>query len=154
MREKLLLENGKRSLQTALDQTLAETSRLSRRLIESENALTAARARLERMDISLAAAENERATLAAARDEADERHRSEAYALNLQLEALRSRAATAEELLSQVRQTVVTHTEEVRVLERKVVEATISVEVWSVGKRSLNVPAPRSGFASRAEVHG
>jgi len=127
MREKLLLlENDKRSLQTALDQTLAETSRLSRRLTESENALTAARVRLEQMDISLAAAENERATLAAARDEADERHRSEAYALNLQLEALRSRAATAEELLSQVRQTVVTHTEEVRVLERKVVEATIA----------------------------
>lgn len=65
MREKLLLlENDKRSLQTALDQTLAETSRLSRRLTESENALTAARARLEQLDISLAAAENERVTLA------------------------------------------------------------------------------------------
>ena len=126
MREKLLLlENDKRSLQTALDQTLAETSRLSRRLTESENALTAARVRLEQMDISLAAAENERATLAAARDEADERHRSEAYALNLQLEALRSRAATAEKLLSQACQKVDTRTEEVRVLERKVVEATI-----------------------------
>jgi crescentin len=36
-REKLLLvENDKRSLQTALDQTLAENSRLSRRLTESE----------------------------------------------------------------------------------------------------------------------
>ena len=69
MREKLLFsENDKHSLQTALDQTLAETSRLSRRLTESENALTAARARLEQMDISLAAAENERATLATARE--------------------------------------------------------------------------------------
>jgi chromosome segregation ATPase len=98
---------------------------LSRRLTESENALTAARVRLEQMDISLAAVENERATLATARDEANERHRSEAYALNLQLEALRSRAATAEKLLSQARQKVDTRTEEVRVLERKVVEATI-----------------------------
>jgi len=88
MREKLLLlENDKRSLQTALDQTLAETSRLSRRLTESENALTATRARLEQMDISLAAAENERVTLATARDEANERHQSEAYAMNLRLEA-------------------------------------------------------------------
>jgi chromosome segregation ATPase len=127
MREKLLLlENDKRSLQTALDQTLAEMSRLSRRLTESENAFTAARVRLEQMDSRLAAAENERATLATARDEANERHRSEAYALNLQLEALRSRAATAEELFSEVRQTVVTHTEEIRGLERKVVEATIA----------------------------
>src|SRR6516225_3863288 len=107
MREKLLLlENDKRSLQTALDQTLAETSRLSRRLTESENALTAARARLEQMDISLAAAENERVTLATARDEANERHQSEAYAMNLRLEALRSRAANAEKLLAEVRQTL------------------------------------------------
>jgi crescentin len=57
----LLLENDKHSLQSALDQTLAENSRLSRRLTESESALTAARARLEQMEISLAAAEKERA---------------------------------------------------------------------------------------------
>src|SRR5262249_7397224 len=127
MREKLLLlENDKRSLQTALDQTLAEASRLSRRLTESENALTAARARLEQMDISLAATENERVTLATARDEANERHQSEAYALNLRLEALRSRAATAEKLLSEVRQTLVARTEDIRVLERKAVEANIA----------------------------
>jgi chromosome segregation ATPase len=126
-REKLLLvENDKRSLQTALDQTLAENSRLSRRLTESENALTAARARLEQMDISLAAVENERATLATARDEANERHQSETYALNLRLEALRSRAATAEQLLAEVRQTLVARTEDIRVLERRVVEASIA----------------------------
>ena len=125
--EKLaLLENDKRSLQTALDQTLGETSRLSRRLTESENGLTAARARLEQMEISLAAAENERATLAAARDEANERHQSESYALNLRLEAMRSRAATAEKLLSEVRQTLVARTEEIRVSERKLVETTIA----------------------------
>jgi len=122
----LLLENDKRSLQTALDQTLAENSRLSRRLTESENALTAARARLEQLDISLAAAENERATLATARDEANERHQSETRALNLRLEALRSRAATAEKLLSEVRQSLVAQTEEIRVLERKAVDATIA----------------------------
>src|SRR5262249_32527328 len=99
MREKLLLlENDKSSRQTALDQTLADTSRLSRRLTESENALTAARAQLEQMHIGLAAAENERATLATASDEANERHQSQTYALHVQLEALRSRAATAEEL--------------------------------------------------------
>ena len=127
MREKLLLlENDKRSLQTALDQTLAKASRLSRRLTESENALIAARARLEQMDVSLAAAENERTTLATARDEADERHQSEAYALNLQLGSLRSRAVTGEKLLSEVRQSFVGRTEEIRVLECKVVEATMA----------------------------
>src|SRR6266568_5285171 len=126
-REKLLLlENDKRSLQTALDQTLAEASRLSRRLTESENALTAARARLEQMDISLAAAENERVTLATARDEANERHQSEAYAMSLRLGARRSRAATAEKLLAEVRQTLGARSEDIRVLERKAVEATIA----------------------------
>jgi len=99
---------------------------LSRRLTESENALTAARARLEQLDISLAAAENERATLATARDEANERHQSETRALNLRLEALRSRAATAEKLLSELRQSLVARTEEIRVLERKAVDATIA----------------------------
>jgi chromosome segregation ATPase len=127
MREKLLLlENDKSSRQTALDRTLADTSRLSRRLTESENALTAARAQLEQMHTSLAAVENERATLATASDEANERHQSQTYALHVQLEAQHSRAATAEELLSKGRQTLVTRTEEVRVLERKLVDATVA----------------------------
>ncbi len=148
-REKLLLvENDKRSLQTALDQTLAETSRLSRRLTESENALTAARARLEQMDISLAAAENERATLATARDEANERHQSETYALNLRLEALRSRAATAEQLLAEVRQTIVARTEEIRGLERKVVEANIART--NTEKPSSGSPRPAMRSTARA----
>ena len=127
MREQLsLLETDKSSLQTALDQTLAENSRLSRRLTESESALTAARARLEQTEIGLASAESERAALGAARDEANERHQSESYALNLRLEAMRSRAGTAEKLLSEVRQSLVARTEEIRVSERKVVEATIA----------------------------
>ena len=126
-REKLLLlENDKHSLQSALDQTLAEASRLSRRLTESDSALTAARARLEQMDMSLAAAESERTALSAARDEANERHQTEGYALNLRLEALRSRAATAEKLLAEVRQGLVARTEEIRVSERKLVEASIA----------------------------
>ena len=127
LREQLsLLETDKRSLQTALDQTLAESSRLSRRLTESESALAAARSRLEQTEIGLASAENERTALCAARDEANERHQSESYALNLRLEAMRSRAGTAEKLLSEVRQSLVARTEEIRVSERKVVEATIA----------------------------
>jgi chromosome segregation ATPase len=44
-RERLaLLENEKDSLQTALDQTLTQSSRTSRRLAEIENALSEARA--------------------------------------------------------------------------------------------------------------
>ena len=163
MREKLpLLENDKRSLQTALDQTLAETTRLSRRLTESENALIAARARLEQMDISLTAAENERATLATARDEANERHQSEAYALNLRLEFLRSRAATGEKLLAEVRESLVGRTEEIRVLQRNAVEASIArnatekvVERLTAGRDALDgkvreLEQERAGLTERS----
>ena len=48
------------------------------------------------------------------------------YALNLQLEAMRSRAGTAEKLLTEVRQNLTARTEEIRSSERKTVEATIA----------------------------
>ena len=114
---------------------------MSRRLTESENALTAARARLEQMDISLAATENERATLATARDESNERHQSESYALNLRLEALRSRAATAEQLLTEVRQTLVARTDDIRVLERKVMRRA---SLAPIPRRRSNGSLPRA----------
>jgi crescentin len=149
-REKLsLLETDKRSLQTALDQTLAESSRLSRRLTESESALVAARARIEQMEIALASAENERAALCAARDEASERHQSESYALNLQLEAMRSRAATAEKLLTEVRQNLTARTEEIRSSERKTVEATIARN--STEKTVERLTAARDGLDAKVK---
>src|SRR5258708_3790670 len=60
-RERLsLLENDKVPLQAALDRTLAESSRLSRQLTESESALSDSRSRLRQTEGSLAAAESER----------------------------------------------------------------------------------------------
>src|SRR4029450_1053201 len=70
--------------------------------------------------------DNERVPLATARDDATERHQSESYALNLRLEALRSRAATAEQLLAEGRQTLVARTEDIRGLERKGMEASVA----------------------------
>ena len=65
--------------------------------------------------------------------------------MNLQLEALSSRAATGEKLLSQARQMLDTRTEVVRSLERKVVEATIArnateevVERLTAGRDALD----------------
>ena len=76
--------------------------------------------------MSLVASQAERSALCTARDEADERHRSEADTLNLRIEALRARATTAEKLLSEVRQSLVLRTEELRLSERKTAEATIA----------------------------
>ena len=125
-RERLsLLENEKDSLQSALDQTLAQSSRTSRRLAEIENALADARARLQRMEGNLAAVEDERRKLAGACEEANERRQSEVYALTLKLDAMRSRSTAAEKLLGEMRQSLVARTEEIRVAEAKLVESIV-----------------------------
>jgi chromosome segregation ATPase len=126
-REKLaLLEDEKRSLQIAVDQALNETARLTRRLTESENMLTATRAQLGKVEASFAEAYAERGRLAAVLDEAKEQHQTERSSLNMRLDALQCRAATAERLLSETRQNLIARTEEVRAFDRKSVEATIA----------------------------
>ncbi len=125
-RERLsLLENEKESVQSALDQTMAQSSRTSRRLAEVENALADTRARLQKMEGNLAAVEDERKRLSTACDEANERRQSEVYALTLKLDAMRSCSTAAEKLLAEMRQSLVTRTEEIRVVEAKLVEATV-----------------------------
>ena len=121
-----LVETDTRSLQTAIDQTLAENSCLSGRIPESSSALATTRTRLEQVEMSLASAEIENAALRAARENANECHESESYELNLQLEAIHSRASTAEKLLSEVRRSLAVRAEEVSVSERKIVEANIA----------------------------
>jgi hypothetical protein len=111
--------------------------------------LVAARSRIEQMEIALASAENERAALCASRDEASERHQSESYALNLQLEAMRSRAATAEKLLTEVRQNLTARTEEIRSSERKTVEATIARN--STEKTVERLTAARDGLDAKVK---
>jgi crescentin len=121
-----LLEDEKRSLQIAVDQALNETARLTRRLTESENTLTATRAQLGKVESSFAEAYAERGRLGAALDEAKEQHQAERNSLNMRLDGLQSRAATAERLLSEARQNLIARTEEVRAFDRKSVEATIA----------------------------
>jgi len=120
-----LLEDEKRSLQLAVDQALNETARLTRRLTESENTLTATRAQLGKVETSFAEAYAERGRLGAALDEAREQHQVERNSLTMRLDALQSRAATAERLLSEARQNLLARTEEVRAFDRKSMEATI-----------------------------
>jgi len=126
-RERLsLLENDKDTLQAALDRTLAESSRLSRHVAESESALSDARSRLRQMEGSLSAAESERNNLAAACADSNERRQSEVHALGLKLDALRSRSDAAEKLAAGVRQTLVERTEAMRTAETKLLEVIVA----------------------------
>jgi crescentin len=126
-RERLvLLENEKRSLTNSLEQLVAENSKLTRRANETDKSLASVRTRLEQVETALTTSENERNKLNAAVDEANERRQSESNTLNMRLEAMQSRATAAEKLLGEVRQTLIARTEESRVSDRKVVEATIA----------------------------
>jgi crescentin len=110
----------------AIDQALNETARLTRRLTESENTLTATRAQLGKVETNYAEAYAERGRLGAALDDAKEQHQAERNSLNMRLDALQSRSTTAERLLSEARQNLIARTEEVRAFDRKSVEATIA----------------------------
>jgi chromosome segregation ATPase len=117
-----LLENDSASLRAALDKTLAESSRSSRLLAESNSALADIRANLEQTERSLALTEAERIRLVTACDEANERRQSEVYALELKLDGLRSRTDTAEKMLASMRQSFAAAGEELRGAEAKLFE--------------------------------
>ena len=124
--EKLsLLENERDSLQGALDQTLGQSSRTSRRLSEVENALSQARGRIQQLETGLSSTEEARQKTSTALEEVNQQRQSEVYALTLKLDAMKSRAAAAEKLLAEMRQSLVARTEEIRVTEAKLLEATL-----------------------------
>ena len=127
VREQLVLrENENRSLQNSLDQIVGENSRMSRRLAESDAAADKARHQHEQLKTALAAAEAERAKLAAAIEEANEKRQTETNTLNTRLEATSSRALAAEKLLAEVRQSLLARTEENNAAERKMADATVA----------------------------
>src|SRR6185312_1698925 len=66
-------------------------------------------------------------------------HQTERTAMTMRLDALASRAGTAERLLSEARQSLVARTEEVRAFDRKSVEATIARN--NAGKRLAQIEA-------------
>jgi chromosome segregation ATPase len=97
---------------------------MSRHISDSENVLSELRGKLQQAEGAQAAAEAERAKLVTACDEANELRQSEAYALGLKLDGLRSRAEATEKLLAEARQSLVVRTEELRSTEGKLQEAT------------------------------
>jgi len=137
-REKaVLIEDELRTLQKSLDETIGESTRLGRRVIESENELAAARGQIGKLGSAVAEAEAERNRLATALDEANSRHQSETYSLNVRLGSLQSRALSAEKLLAEARQTLIARTEEARGLDRKNVETAIALSAAEKKVRQL-----------------
>jgi crescentin len=134
-----LLSNEQQTTKSSLDQALAEIARLTRRLNESDNALSATRAQLAKVEATFSEAHGDRTRLAATLDELKEGHQAERTSLNMRLDGLQSRATTAERLLAEARQNLIARTEEVRAFDRKAVEATIARN--SADKRLAQIEA-------------
>lgn len=126
-RQKIALSDDERhSLQSSLGQTVAEVSRVSRLLADSNNALATAQGRLGQLEASFAETEAEHSRVVAELDEAKERHRAESSTQNIRLDALQSRAATAEKMLVEARTNLAARGDELRAFDRKMTDATIA----------------------------
>ena len=121
-----LLEGEKRSLQTALDAAQNECARFARRTSDAENTITGLRGQLGRLELSEAEAKEERTRLASELEEARQQHQSERQALTSRIDGLQSRAATAEGLLAEARQSLIARAEEARSFDRRAMEASVA----------------------------
>ncbi len=120
LQEKLLLtDEEKQSIQASLDQNIAEASRVSRRLGETEGLLANARSKITELEAAVTEGDALRNALQVRLDEAGEQYQTEASALTNRLNSVQSRAAASEKLLAEVRQTLAARTEESRDWERK-----------------------------------
>jgi chromosome segregation ATPase len=118
-------DNENHSLQASLDLTLGESARLSGRVWDTGVEADALKAQLESAKSALRAVEAERDRLTAAAQEAKELRRVEADFLNSQIEAIASRAATAQDMLTAARRSLVARTEESKESLHKAMEAAL-----------------------------
>ena len=125
--EKLVLrEDENRSLQNSLDRMVEQKSRLHRRIADNEATIETVSGQIVQLQTTLKDTDAERARLAAAVAETNDRRQVETNALSTGLEATSSRASTAEKLLAEVRQSLQSRTEESATAERKAVEAAVA----------------------------
>jgi crescentin len=121
------LENGCRAASDQLagkrDLVTAENARLSQSAIAKDVALGDARARLEFLETALSAAEAECARLTAELGGAREKQRSESENLNGRLEAMSSRAVTAEKLLAEARERLLARIVEIDAFRQRAADA-------------------------------
>jgi len=121
------VENGFRAageeLQGKLDLITAENSRLSQSATAKDAALGDARARIEFVETALSAAEAECKRLTAEVGGAVEKRQSESKSLNGLLEAMSSRATTAEKLLAEARERLLARIVEIDAFRQRAADA-------------------------------
>jgi crescentin len=122
------LEGEAMSLLKSLDQVSEQATHAARRFAESETALTAAKTRLLALEASNAELTTERDKLRGTLDASSSRHGSEQNRAEMQIDAVRARAAAAEKLLGEARQLTAKRGEELRDAEQRHTEANYARE--------------------------
>ncbi|HMK78606.1 MAG TPA: hypothetical protein VK438_03105 [Xanthobacteraceae bacterium] len=117
------LEGEVLSLQKSLDQVSEQATHASRRFTDSETALTGAKKRILVLEASNNELVQERDRLRTTLEANNTRHAGEQERVQMQVDAVRSRAGAAEKLLTEARALLAQRGEEMRTLDQKVGEA-------------------------------
>lgn len=118
-----LHDNENDSLRASLDLAMGDNARLTQRADDSDAARDEAQARRDYLTTALSAAEAECARLADEARQATEKLQSETDALNGRLEAMSSRAVTAETLYTDARERLYAHLAQNDAAERRLADA-------------------------------
>ncbi|MFM8701935.1 MAG: hypothetical protein ACKOC1_11140 [Hyphomicrobiales bacterium] len=121
-----LLEGDNRGLNEALALKLEEFTRATRRLKEVEHELDSTRNRLSHTKTLLNETKNERKAISDQFDDLNSRYQTERSALSMKIDGLQSRSTLGERLLAEARNSLIARTEELRVAERKLVDASVT----------------------------
>jgi chromosome segregation ATPase len=143
------LDGETMSLQKSLDQVSEQATHAARRFTESETALTAAKTKLLQLDASNSELAGERDKLRSNLDSNSNRHGSEQNRVQMQIEAVRARAAAAEKLLTEARQLIARRGEEMRSSDQRNAEAIYARE--KAEKKAAELEAALAD--QRAEVN-
>jgi len=117
------LEGEALSLQKSLDQVSEQATHAARRFTDSETSLTGAKKRILVLEASNNELAQERDRLRTTLESNSARHGNEQERVQMQVDAVRARAAAAEKLLTEARQLLAQRGEEMRTLDQKVGEA-------------------------------
>jgi len=121
-----LAEQEKSAVSSSLNKALADIAELSRKLLDSDKALTSTSKRLSQIETAFGEIQTERAKLAAALDETTEKYHGDTLAQTARFEALAARATHAEQLLGETRQALAARADEIATYDRRVAEATMA----------------------------
>lgn len=121
-----LLEGDNSGIKDALALKMEEFNRATRRLTEVDHELDSTRNRLSHTKTLLNETKNERKAISDQFDDLNSRYQAEKSALNMKVDALQSRSTLGERLLAEARNSLIGRTEELRVAERKLVDASVS----------------------------